>query len=301
MGLFTFAPRPAAPLPDLAAWVTRASVEVTPRTAAKVADFRAILAPGTRVYLAHIAGTDGADMIATATRLVAEGMVPVVHLPARVLTSRAEFAALVDGYRAAGVTQALVLGGGTSEQAGPFAQALDLMQTGRLDGFARLDVAGHPEGNRDIDPAGGQARAMAALREKQDFARATGVQMGIVTQFAFDAPPLFDWMADLRASGIDLPVHLGLAGPAKLQTLLKYAIACGVGPSLSVLQKRARDMTKLLVPFDPTPLARQIVTLAQARPDLGLAGLHLFPLGGMAACTDWMAAQGQAPAQKAMS
>jgi methylenetetrahydrofolate reductase (NADPH) len=125
---------------------------------------------------------------------------------------------------------------------------MDLMTTGHLDGFARLDIAGHPEGNRDIDPDGGMAHSIAALREKQDFARDTGCQMGIVTQFAFDAAPVVTWMARLRDAGITLPVHLGLAGPAKLQTLLKYAIACGVGPSLSVLQKRARDMTKLLVP-----------------------------------------------------
>jgi methylenetetrahydrofolate reductase (NADPH) len=106
-------------------------------------------------------------------------------------------------------------------------------------------------------------------------------------------------MAQLRDAGITLPAHLGLAGPAKLQTLLKYAIACGVGPSLSVLQKRARDMTKLLVPFEPTALAGAIVAQNRARPDLAVAGLHLFPLGGIAACTDWMAAQSGATALQA--
>ena len=291
MGLFAFPSRPV-PVTDLSGLLANASIEVTPRTAAKIADFRAILPLGTRVYIAHIAGTEDADMVTTAARLRAEGMEPVAHLPARLMRGRAQFADLIARYRdAADLRQALVLGGGAATPEGPFTQARDLMDTGHLDGFTRLDIAGHPEGNRDIDPDGGMALAMAALHAKQDFARATGCQMGIVTQFVFDAAPVGDWMARLRDAGITLPVHLGLAGPAKLQTLLKYAIACGVGPSLSVLQKRARDMTKLLVPFEPTALAGAIVAQNRARPDLAVAGLHLFPLGGIAACTDWMAAQ----------
>jgi len=299
MGLFTFPSRPA-PAMDLSDLLANASIEVTPRTAAKVVDFRTILPVGTRVYIAHIAGTDTADMVATAARLRDEGMEPVAHLPARLMRGSAQFADLIARYRdAADLRQALVLGGGAATPEGPFTQALDLMNTGQLDGFTRLDIAGHPEGNRDIDPDGGTMLAMAALREKQDFARSTGCQMGIVTQFVFDAAPVGDWMAQLRDAGITLPAHLGLAGPAKLQTLLKYAIACGVGPSLSVLQKRARDMTKLLVPFEPTALAGAIVAQNRARPDLAVAGLHLFPLGGIAACTDWMAAQSGATALQA--
>lgn len=296
MGLFSFPTRPM-PATGLADLVAQASIEVTPRTAAKVPDFRAILPLGTRVYIAHIGGADPAEMVTTAARLRAEGMEPVAHLPARLMTGRAQFADLISRYRdAADLSEALVLGGGAAKPEGPFAQARDLMDTGHLDQFTRLDIAGHPEGNRDIDPDGGTALAMAALRDKQDFARATGCKMGIVTQFAFDAAPIFDWMARLRNDGITLPVHLGLAGPAKLQTLLKYAIACGVGPSLSVLQKRARDMTKLLVPFEPTALANAIAAHNSARPDLAVVGLHLFPLGGIAACTDWMAAQSGASA-----
>jgi methylenetetrahydrofolate reductase (NADPH) len=60
------------------------------------------------------------------------------------------------------------------------------------------------------------------------------------------------WAERLAAAGIEMPVHLGVAGPAKLQTLIKFAIACGVGKSLGVLQKRAKDVTKLLMPFEPT-------------------------------------------------
>ena len=76
--------------------------------------------------------------------------------------------------------------------------------------------------------------------------------MALATQFAFDAKPIIAWAEDLKAAGITLPIHIGIAGPAKLQTLIKFAIACGVGPSLKVLQKRAMDVTKLLLPYEPT-------------------------------------------------
>jgi methylenetetrahydrofolate reductase (NADPH) len=93
---------------------------------------------------------------------------------------------------------------------------------------------------------------MDALRWKQEFSERTDAEMAIATQFAFEAAPIIAWADRLREAGITLPVHIGIAGPAKLQTLIKFAIACGVGPSLKVLQKRAMDVTKLLLPFEPT-------------------------------------------------
>jgi methylenetetrahydrofolate reductase (NADPH) len=93
---------------------------------------------------------------------------------------------------------------------------------------------------------------MAALKWKQDFANRSDASFAIATQFAFEAGGVVAWAERLAAAGIEMPVHLGVAGPAKLQTLIKFAIACGVGKSLGVLQKRAKDVTKLLMPFEPT-------------------------------------------------
>ena len=92
----------------------------------------------------------------------------------------------------------------------------------------------------------------AALRWKNDFQTRTDAKMAIATQFAFEAKPIIEWADSLADAGITIPVHIGIAGPAKLQTLIKFAIACGVGPSLKVLQKRAMDVTKLLLPYEPT-------------------------------------------------
>ena len=97
----------------------------------------------------------------------------------------------------------------------------------------------------------------AALKWKNDFQTRTDAEMAIATQFAFDAKPIIEWADSLKDAGITLPIHIGIAGPAKLQTLIKFAIACGVGPSLKVLQKRAMDVTKLLLPYEPTDVIRR--------------------------------------------
>ncbi|MCC5956019.1 MAG: methylenetetrahydrofolate reductase [Natronohydrobacter sp.] len=276
------------------------SIEVMPRTAEKVADFRAILPEGTRVYIAHIEGTPIADMVATAARLRAEGMEPMPHFPARIIADRAELGDWVARYQGeADVREALMLGGGVSMPKGVYDNSMQLMETGLFDGFRRLHVAGHPEGNRDIDPDGGARVILEALRWKEEFARAKGIDMAIVTQFAFEAAPIIDWAKGLRREGIDLPVHLGVAGPAKLQTLIKFAIACGVGPSLRVLQKRAKDVTKLLLPFEPTELVAELAAHKAAHPEFAVAALHFFPLGGIKANTDWTIAQGGAAARPA--
>jgi methylenetetrahydrofolate reductase (NADPH) len=303
MALLNFRSRTPASPPSgapLAALLDGYSIEVMPRTAEKVADFRALLPAGTRVYIAHIDGTPFADMLATARRLRAEGMEPMPHFPARSIPDRATLADWVARYQGeAGVTQGLILAGGAPAPQGDLLSSMQLLETGLFDGFDRLHVAGHPEGNRDIDRDGGEAEAMAALRWKQDFANRSDADFAIATQFAFEAGPVLDWADRLAANGIAMPVHLGVAGPAKLQTLIKFAIACGVGPSLAVLQKRARDVSKLLLPFEPTEI---LTALAEARAQgrgRNIARIHIFPLGGIAASATWASEHGGAAAQPA--
>ena len=111
--------------------------------------------------------------------------------------------------------------------------------------------------------------------------------MALATQFAFDAKPIIKWVDDLQAAGIDLPVHIGIAGPAKLQTLIKFAIACGVGPSLKVLQKRAMDVTKLLLPYEPFEVLTDLAAHKAANPDFNIEQAHFFPLGGIKTNATW--------------
>jgi len=301
MALLKFRSREVAPASSgLEALLKGYSLEVMPRTAEKVADFRDLLPKGTRVYIAHIDGTPFAEMLATASRLRAEGYQPMPHFPARSIPDRGTLAEMIARYRGeADVRQGLIIAGGIPNPRGPFASSMDLLDTGLFDGFDRLHVAGHPEGSRDIDPKGGEAEVMAAIRWKQAFADRSDATFAIATQFAFEAAPVLAWADRLAANGIQMPVHLGIAGPAKLQTLIKFAIACGVGPSLSVLQKRARDVSKLLMPFEPTEI---LTTLAKARAQ-GRGGnidtIHFFPLGGIKTNADWIIENGGASARPA--
>lgn len=264
------------------------SIEVMPRTAEGIEDFRAILPAGTRVYIAHIDGTDFTGMLATARRLVGEGFAVMPHFAARGIADRAALEAMIAAYAGVGVRQALVLAGGIATPRGEFSDSTQLLATGLFDryGFTDLHVAGHPEGCRDIDAAGDD-NVMAALRWKNDFQRDTDARMAITTQFCFEAAPVIDWAERLRAGGITLPVHIGVAGPAKLQTMLKFAMACGVGPSLRVLQRRAADLSKLMLPFEPTEVLGALARHKAAHPEFAVERVHLFPLGGITATTDY--------------
>jgi methylenetetrahydrofolate reductase (NADPH) len=140
---------------------------------------------------------------------------------------------------------------------------------------------------------------MEALRWKQGFSERTDAQMALATQFAFEAKPIIDWVNRLNSEGISIPVHIGIAGPAKLQTLIKFAVACGVGPSLKVLQKRAMDVSKLLLPYEPTDVLRDLAEYKMNNPTFGIENVHFFPLGGINANARWAMDNGGAAARPA--
>ena len=284
----------------IATFLADYSIEVMPRTADAIPDFRDLLPAGTRVYIAQVGDTPITDMVVTAARLRREGFEPMPHFPARIIRDRAMLADWIARYRGeADLRQALLIGGGVTTPAGAFDNSMQLLETGLFDGFERLHVAGHPEGNRDIDPDDSDRNVMAALRWKQAFAERSDARMAIVTQFAFESAPVIAWANRLAAEGIALPIHIGIAGPAKLQTLIRFAIACGVGPSLRVLQRRARDVTRLVRPFEPTELVTELAAHKARHPGFGIEAVHLFPLGGVRASADWAARHGGAAAQPA--
>ena len=298
MALLNFRKREETPRdgnPEMEAYLKGYSIEVMPRTAEKVEDFRALLPEGTRVYIAHIEGTPIADMVATARRIAQAGMEVMPHFPARIIKDKATLKEWISMYQGeANVKQALLLAGGVANPHGDFHSSMQLMETGLFDaaGFTRLHVAGHPEGNRDIDPSGGDAEVMEALRWKQAFSERTDAKMAMATQFAFDAEPIIAWSERLRNEGIALPIHIGIAGPAKLQTLIKFAIACGVGPSLKVLQKRAMDVTKLLLPYEPTDVLSALAAHKAENPQSNIEQVHFFPLGGIKTNANWAITHG---------
>lgn len=281
--------------PQVESFLKDYSIEVMPRTAEKVEDFRAILPKGTRVYIAHIEGTPIEEMVSTAKRIANEGFPVMPHFPARIIKDEATLADWIARYQGeADVKQALMLAGGVEKPYGDYHSSMQLLETGLFDkaGFTHLHVAGHPEGNKDIDPNGGYQNVNDALDWKQKFSERTDAKMALATQFAFDAGPIIRWANGVKNAGIDLPIHIGIAGPAKLQTLIKFAIACGVGPSLKVLQKRAMDVSKLLLPYEPTDVLTQLAAHKAANPDFNITNVHFFPLGGIKTNANWAIANG---------
>ena len=262
-----------------------------PRTAAKIENFNSILPKETSVYIAHLEGVSIDDMLLTAKRINREGYEVVPHFPARIIENKEILEKWLKLYREeANVENALLLAGGITKPIGNFKDSMQLVETGLFDkyNFKKLYFAGHPEGNKDIDPDGASTNIDRALKWKQDLNDRTSSDIALTTQFCFDPKPVIDWANDLANNGIDLPINIGVAGPAKLQTLIKFSIACGVGPSLKVLQKRAKDITKLLLPFEPTDFLEALAVHKQQNPQFGITNVHFFPLGGINATASWI-------------
>ena len=277
---------------NLKDFISGYSIEVVPNSAAKVESFADVLPKNTRVYIAHLSEKeDIKTMVATAKRISDEGFSVMPHIPARIIKNKATLENWISMYRnEANVTEALLIGGGSSQPLGDFDSSIQLIESGLFDaaGFKRLHIAGHPEGSKDIDPNGGNANVSSALSWKQEFSKRTDAEMAIATQFCFDATTVTQWAESLKQDGIDIPIHIGIAGPAKLQTLLRFSIQCGIGPSMKVLTKRAKDFTKLLLPYKPTEILEGLAEYKLNNPELNIEQVHLFPIGGIKQTTDWV-------------
>ena len=267
------------------------SIEVTPNAAAKIENFAEVLPANTRVYIAHIEGTPFDEMLTTAKKITNEGFIPMPHFPARIIEDKDMLESWLSQYSGeANVQEALLIAGGSKQPAGVYDSSIQIIETELFDkySFKRLHVAGHPEGNKDIDKDSTHTNVNKALSWKNEYAKRTDAQIAIATQFCFDSGAIIQWANSLIDMNIDLPVHIGIAGPAKLQTLIRYSIECGVGASMKVLQKRAKDITKLLLPYEPTSVISELAEYKSQNPDFNIEQVHFFPLGGTKTTANWV-------------
>ena len=268
-----------------------ASIEVSPKQALENADLPGLFPAGTLVYVTDV-GTDPLETIfAGARRLTDLGYQPVPHMPVRRIASQDELQRRLGGLaEQAGAKNCLLIAGEAPKTMGPFNASSEVLETGLLDkfGYAAVGIAGHPEGNKEY-PAGTE---MAVLKRKADFAQLSDAEFRIVTQFGFDGKLFFNWAQSLAAEGIDLPVHLGVAGPAKLTTLIKFAAMCGVGNSLQFLKKRASAITALATSYSPDEVAGELEQLIAAADASPIAQLHVFPFGGLKKASEWLHQRG---------
>lgn len=267
------------------------SIEVTPKAASKIENFAGVLPKGTRVYIAHIEGTPIDEMVATAKKIYDDGFIAMPHFPARIIQNSNTLDEWIKRYKnEANVKEALVIAGGANKPYGDFDSSIQLIETGLFDRneFKRIHVAGHPEGNKDIDPDGSNKNVSGALSWKNEFSKRTDASIALATQFCFESEPVIKWINSIKEEGIDIPVHIGIAGPAKLQTLIKYSVECGVGASIKVLQKRAKDITKLLKPYKPDTVLKELALYKNENPSFNIEQVHFFPLGGIKQVTEYV-------------
>jgi methylenetetrahydrofolate reductase (NADPH) len=262
------------------------SIETTVPQAERVEKFSDIVPAGTRLYIAHIPGTNFQDTVALAGRLRKEGMEPVPHVVGRRIENLAaleDFLMRLSGD--AGVKQVLIVAGDNATPAGELTSGLQILESGLLEKYKiqTVGVAGHPEGHREVaDPV-----LRDALRRKNVYAEKTGANVYIVTQFGFSADPVIAWEASHGADIGRLPVTVGLPGLASAKTLLTYAMDCGVGASLQAFSKRAASLTKLLTVSAPDDIIVALARHRQSKPESCIAGLHFFPFGGLKKTADW--------------
>ncbi len=285
--------------PSVAKMLRGYSIEVNPGQSKVVDAAASRLDPGTEVFLTWIPNTNPMNMVGPAAKLRSAGLLPVPHIGARHIVSAAQLEQLAARLvEEAGVDRILVIGGDRAEPAGPYDSTLAVMRTEAFQklGVTRMAVSGFPEGNPNIS----DIILDESLAAKIDFARDNGLELSIITQFCFKAEPIIEWLQGLRARAIDILVRVGLAGPAGILTLTRYALHCGIGNSLHVLTEHP-SFAKLLTENGPEPIIRGIAKgiAASTYPGdsalpLGIAGLHFYVFGGFNKTLDWIHAhQGQ--------
>jgi methylenetetrahydrofolate reductase (NADPH) len=274
----------------LGAFLRKASIEITPKQIEKLPILSAKLAKGSDVFIALIDPAEVEMQINACSALIGAGFNAIPHVPARFVRDENDLKSRMAGFASKGVTTILALGGGAPEPIGIYTAAIQLMETCAFEGngITRIGIAGHPEGNPDITRKHGEAILLEALKQKQAWLKSKNIKGFIATQFLFDAGPLALWANQLREAGIDLPLHVGVPGPASIKTLVKYAAMCGVGNSARFIRKQALNITKLLSVSEPTEFVDQLATLHFDKPELGIAAPHLYPFGGFDKLFDWM-------------
>ena len=261
------------------------SLEMTAKELDGLREAAPLIRPGTQVAVTFLPGEEMEQRV-DAAKLVRElGFEPIVHLSARRLTSKEE----LDSYLAritaeAGVKRVFIIAGDPPEPEGPYSTSLDIIETGLLEkhGITIVGIGGHPEGHPNND----KAQLWDWMERKIAAIRARGMTPLVVTQFAFDDDAIVEWVGEMRQRGLDVPVRLGVPGPAGIKRLLGFAKRCGVGASASVMKKYGVSLTNLLGNAGPDKLVDSLDK--KLGDEHGRVRLHFYPFGALTASVEWI-------------
>jgi methylenetetrahydrofolate reductase (NADPH) len=214
-----------------------------------------------------------------AERLARAGYRVVPHVSARLVVDKVHLSEIVDRVRAAGIVDVFVPAGDAEVPAGSYDGSLPLLAdlTALGSPFRTVGITGYPESHPSID----DDITVQAMWDKRVHAT------NIVSNMCFDAKTIRAWLVRIRKRGVDLPVHLGLAGPVETTKLLSMAGKIGVGESTRFLTNHVSWFMRLAKPggYSPERLLSQIATATSA--DANISGLHLFTFNQVAETEAW--------------
>jgi len=216
------------------------------------------------VYITMLPGNDFRDVAKKAKELVQSGFNPVPHFPARSIKNLKDLKDYVSMCKDFGVKQALVIGGST-QPIGDYHCSLQLLETGLFKGF-KIGIAGHPEGSPDIS----DSDLEKAMNDKKPFADY------IVTQWLLNPDSIAKFI-----SKQNLPVHVGITGPLKISSLIKFATIVGAKNSINFLKSNASKALDLLKPSDPNDLISKLKGSTE--------NFHIYTFGGLKETNEWLA------------
>lgn len=262
------------------------SLEMTAKETEGLREAAPFIRPGTQIAVTFLPGEEIAQRVEAAVLVRELGFEPIVHLSARRIESEQQLDDyLRDITTKAGVKRVFIIAGDPPEPEGPYSDSLQIIETGLLEkhGIEIVGVGGHPEGHPNNTPAelwDWMERKIAAIRTH-------GMTPLVVTQFAFDDDAIVEWVAEMRGRGIDVPVRLGVPGPAGIKRLLGFAKRCGVGASANVMKKYGISLTNLLGSAGPDKLVASLDAKLN-QDDHGRVRLHLYPFGALKASAEWI-------------
>jgi methylenetetrahydrofolate reductase (NADPH) len=277
--------RPAALA--LAKLLGRISAEVTTRDEDSLKFAEKSLPKGIEVFVASLPKDPHDRLIATTVRVRKAGLEPVPHIVARNIASQAELDNLLTHLAGeAGVRRALILGGDRDKSLGDYDSSLQLIQTGLFakHGLTHAFIAAYPESHPRIDESTLESARTAKIQALRD----QGVSATLISQFGFEPKPIISLVEKLRARGVTQPFRAGVAGPTEYTKLVKYALICGVGPSLRALKERQGLAKNMLAGETPEKLLTDVALAQDANPALNIEGVHFFTFGALAASYSWI-------------
>ena len=257
------------------------SLEMTGKDIDQIAG--AAIPPGTKINVTFLGNEDLSMRVSAAHAVRNDGFVPVPHVSARRLRSDDELAEFLEALDA---DRIFAVGGDPAAPHGPFPDALSVIESGLLEahGIRSVSIAGYPEGHPDIS----DESLRKALDAKHAALRERGLNGEIITQFGFDVDPVLDWISGVREKGIDLPVRIGVPGPAGIRKLLRFGARFGVGTSASIARKYGLSLTNLMGTAGPDRFLRALAT--DYHPDRhGEVKLHFYTFGGLRTTSEWIA------------